>query len=277
MKHLIKKVDLRFFQDNTTGEYGLAHADTLDNNGSGFNAFWNGIGIFHDVFEHSHEHANKYFRGDYAMNVGGEMAAMGGLWYYYNVLGVYNRMSQGMYYTPGDIMKRTTMDMVSEAITDGNTQFGNVLESNVPKQSPVCDSELEYQIADFWKTIKNTNVKTDYKDDRKRGRDYKKSVTFRKIADLHRYGFRMAEKFVPDNRANADTLCEFLEFFDAFCKNNSTENLQGLFRGMIVKVYKNENDEISWTATLTAQRGTGLKDYKITNMYNVDEQIEEIM
>ena len=42
MKRLVKTVELVFFQDDANGEYGLAHKETYDQNqGNGFNAFWN--------------------------------------------------------------------------------------------------------------------------------------------------------------------------------------------------------------------------------------------
>jgi hypothetical protein len=47
-KHIVR---LEFFQDHADGSYGLAHEKTISNDTS-FNAFWHGIGIFHDVFEH---------------------------------------------------------------------------------------------------------------------------------------------------------------------------------------------------------------------------------
>lgn len=260
-KRLIKTVDLRFFQDDTTGEWGLCHSDTQDENTS-FNAFWNGIGIFHDVFEHSHEHQNKYFRGDYAMNVGGEMAAMGAMWYYYNVLGVYNRIKYNGWNTPGDSMKNTTLYEVQEAITEGYCNFGYTLESNVPKQNPVYDSELEYQIEDFWKQVKATQTETEYEQEREDAITYKKSVTFRKIADLHRYGFRMAEKMVKD--CNAMVLVDFIEVWEKFCKANNAEEMAKAFRGVTVKLYKDELQRITWTATLLSGDRFKFNDVKLT-------------
>jgi hypothetical protein len=264
MKRLFKTVELSFFQDDANGEWGLTHKDTQDDRyGSSFNAFWGGVGIFHDIFEHSHEHQNKYFRGDYAMNIGGEMAAMGAMWYYIDVLGVGNRLSNRSIYAPSDIMRMSTQDMVSECITDGYTQYGNTLESNVPKQKPVENGELEYQIEKFWKEIKNTHVKTDYEQERETAIDYKKSVTFRKIADLHRYGFRMAEKMVPDNWDNRTTLCDFFEVWENFCKNNSAEQMAGMFRGVTFKLYR-ENDRITWKATFHSADRFTFRDVTVT-------------
>lgn len=283
MKRLIKTVDLRFFQDDATGDYGLCHKDTQDDRyGNAFNAFWNGIGLFHDVFEHSHEFTNKYFRGDYALNVGGEMTAMGAMWYYYNVLGVYNRMDSNRMVTPADSMKHTTLDEVQEAI-GGYPRYGRALESNVPKQSPVYDSELEYQIQDFWKQVKEYNRFSEYEREKQDGIYYKQSVTFRKIADLHRYGFRMAEKLVADKWDNAQTLVAFIMFWDNFCKEHDAQEMAGMFSGLIVKVYRDETGLISWKAIFETADRFQFQDVTITenshfameDAWIIEEQEEE--
>src|SRR5579859_2725388 len=281
MKRLVKKVELRFFVDNATGETGLCHYNTQDDNyGTSFNAFWNGIGLFHDVFEHSHEYENKYFRGDYAMNVGGEMAAMGAMLYYFETLGVSNRMNWHSYVPPAESMKRTTLDMVHEAIEDGYTQYGSVLLSNVPKQRPVDSGELEYQIEDYWKKVKAMHTKTEYEQERESGIEYKKSVTFRKIADLHRYGYRMAERLVPQSWDNAKVLHHFIETWDTFCANNRAEEIANQCKGITVKVYKDETGLISWKVTFNAinhfeftdltLKGEHLKHFSLEEMWKID-------
>lgn len=265
MKRLVKTVELSFFNDDATGEYGLTHKDTQDNNsGTGFNAFWNGMGIFHDVFEHSHEHQNKYFRGDYAMNVGGEMTAMGAMWYYIDQLGMSNRLNSRSMWSPGDNMKQTTLSEVQESITDGYTRYGRTLESNVPKQRPIENGELEYQISDYWTKVKKTQTTTEYEQEREEGINYKKSVTFRKIADLHRYGFRMAERLVPNKWDNRIILSDFFEQWENFCKNNSAEDMQNNFRGVTFKIYKDENGVISWKAIFESSYPSEIQDAVIT-------------
>lgn len=262
MKRLIKTVELSFFRDNATGEYGLCHKDTQDSD-NGFNAFWNGMLIFHDVFEHSHEYQNKYFRGDYAMNVGGEMAAMGAMWYYYNVLGVYNRMDANGYHAPGDRMRETTHGEIKEALYSGHCQFGNELLSNVPKQRPTEDSELEYQIEKMWNQTKTAPIKCTNEDEIEFAQNYKKSVTFRKIADLHRYGYRMGERLVPQNFDNRIMCVNFMEVWDDFCKNNTAEDMQNSFSGLTIKLYK-ENDRITWKGVFHSKDRYSIKDVTIT-------------
>lgn len=268
MKRLVKKVELVFFQDDGNGEYGLAHKETFDqSNGSGFNAFWGGIGIFHDVFEHSHEHTNKYFRGDYAMNIGGEMTAMGAMMYYIDEMRIANRLRQNyfaMTNSNGTIMRESTLSEVHEAISSAYCNYGNELLCKVPYQKPVENSELEYQIEQYYSKVKELPVNDDSEEEKEFSRNYKKSVTFAKIANLHRYGYRMAKKLVGkcwDNRAQ---LYGFIEFWDNFCKQNKAQDLQNYFRGLTVYLYKDETGFITWKATFESSSPTEIKDVTVT-------------
>lgn len=263
MKRLIKTVDLIFFKDNATGEYGLTHKETYEDN-TPFNAFWSGMGFFHDVFEHSHEKTHKYFMGDYAMNIGGEMAAMGSMMYYIDTMGLDNRLNKNANWRGnGEVMRETTLSNVHEAISYGYTDYGHTLESNVPKQRPTDNCELEYQIEEYYKKVKALNVSTEYEQEREEGLAYKQSVTFRKIADLHRYGYRMAEKLVPNKWDNRATLDRFLDFWNNFTKHNSAEKMQNDFDGLTIKLYKNENGFVTWSGVFKSRYPSGLKDAKI--------------
>lgn len=254
MKRLVKTVELSFFNDEANGEWGLCHKDTQDVD-NGFNAFWNGTGIFHDVFEHSHEHQNKYFRGDYAMNMGGELAAMGSMMYYIETLEVHNRLTRNAFFRGNaEVMKESTLGDIKDAIYSGYCRYGYTLESNVPKQKPVECGELEYSIKEYYNEVKNYPVECTDEREREFALNYKQSVTFRKIADLHRYGYRMAEKLVADNWDNRTTLVDFINVWNEFCKNHSAEEMKNMFDGITFKLYK-ENDRITWKAILhTADR-----------------------
>jgi hypothetical protein len=257
MKHVVK---LEFFQDDATGDYGVAHVDTYcDHSTNGFNAFWNGIGIFHDVFEHWFEKRHKYFYGDNAMNIGGEMVAMGGMWYYINELGIgsIRRLNPHSMYSDSDQMRLTTEGEIEETIRYGYTQFGSTLECAVPYQKPIDDGELEYQCEKMWGNIQKMRPESEDKDDKERGREYKKSVTLGKIQNLHRYGFRLAEKLVPNNWENRDTCENFIKFWNDVTKNNNAESLSNYFKGITVTVTKRQG-KIKWSATFIGK--DGIKD-----------------
>lgn len=270
MKKLIKCVELLFFEDEQTGEWGLAHEETYSGNES-FNAFWNGIGIFHDVFEHSHEYTNKYFQDHYAMNVGGEMTAMGAMYYYQYTLGIGRKrlFNPNWYGNEYDLMRITTQDMIQEAVNYGYTNFGRVLNSNVPKQSPIDDGEFEYQIEKYWKECKTFHYKDDYSnvDEKNSSEAYKKSLSFRKIADLHRYGYRLAEKFVPKNWENRETLIEFIDLWNDITKVNSAEDLAQNYKGINFYIYK-EKDKIYWKAKMLSKYPQEIEDITIKKESN---------
>lgn len=246
------KVRFRFFQDDATGDWGVTHEDTFADN-SPFNAMWSGTMFFHDVFEHWHEYQHKHFLGKNAMNVGGEMAAMGAMYYYINELGIHNRLSSRRYNTDGDIMRMTTEDMVCEAIKYGGAFYGNTLECGVPYQKPVDDGEFEYQLQKFWKNVKGCIV------GKVGSREYKDSVTFRKIANLHRWGYRMAAKLIPLSRENRCTLCDFIDYWDDFCKANKAEDLANYYRGITFTLTK-KRGVLRWRAVF---EGIGIKNHII--------------
>lgn len=268
----MKTIKLQIFEDFDSGTYGITHTNTISQD-YGFNAFWNGIGIFHDVFEHSHEHT-KYFSGDYAMNVGGEMAAMGAMWYFYNVLGVGDRLDTRGIFAPSDTMRRETENLITEAIEYGFCSFGGTLLSNVPKQSPVYDEEMEMQIQEMYKNIKDCKPDpANGEEDFEFGENYKKSVTFRKIADLHRYGFRQAEREIPDNSRNCSTLYGFLQFFNEFCKKITAEDIFNAgYKFMTFRLNK-RNGFVSWYCDI---EGTGLPKIRFNEDSDPDRVIQRI-
>ncbi len=273
MKKLVHTVELALFEDEGNGEYGLAHKETHDNPyGSSFNAFWDGTGIFHDVFEHWHEFKHKYFRGEGAMNIGGEMAAMGAMWYYFDTLYVGNRFDFARSNTsPSQRVINTTIFDIQEAIQSGNSSFGQTLVCNVPKQKETDNSELEYAIEKYYESVKGYEFepnKYTTEDEAETAKNYKESVTFAKIANLHRFGYRLAEKLVPQDCENTQTLRDFIRFWDEFCINNNAEDLHRNFSGLTIKLYK-EKGVISWTATLEG-RHLETKSLKVKTPYLID-------
>ena len=248
---LVHSVKLKFFEDEANGEWGLAHENAI-NNDSPFNAFYNGTGIFHDVFEHYFEERHKYFKGDYSFNVGGEMAAMGHLMYYYEVLNLYNRL-ESPFHTYGEVMRNTTESEIREAIQYGYCKYGETLESSIPYQPPVESNELEWQIEKLNSKIQTTPVGDHCCSDCEieYAKNYKKSATFSKIANLHRWGYKKAKRLISNNHHNKEKLYEFIKYWDDFCKRNEAKDLSDFFRGIEFKIYK-EKESIEWKAILDA-------------------------
>ena len=113
------EVLLRFFQDDRTGEYGLAHENSLDR---GFNAFFNN-GLFHDIMEHYFEDIHPMFSGEYAFNYSGEIAASGHMLWYVHGLGLSDRFYD---LKPNQSIEEIVIGTVGleDEIVYGYTQFG---------------------------------------------------------------------------------------------------------------------------------------------------------
>lgn len=236
-KRSVHRVSLKIFKDYNTGEWGVAHKETFDDSNSPFNASWSGLMLFHDIMEHWHEFKHKYFRGQYALNVAGEMAAMGAMWYYYEELGLSDRLDSRSIYPPGDNMRMTTENLVQEAIYSGYCEFGNTLECCIPYQRPTANSELEYQIEKMWENIP-TFKWGGCEEDKQFSIDYKKSVTFAKIANAHRWGFYQAQRLIPVNNKGINFVYELWQFFEDLTKNNIEEIYNNGVTGFEFAIYK---------------------------------------
>ena len=267
----INEIKLSLFESDRNGGFGLAHHNAInDNEGNGFDPFWDGWGIFHDVFEHWFEDEHKYFKGDNAFNVGGEMAAMGAMYYFAQCLQIRNRSVGGSWGWNGleGSLRGITQNMIAESIKGGYCQYGYSLECGVPYQRPVSygyqylDDEI---IGVMWDEIKAMRFEDeDDSDEAEDSKNYKDSVTFAKIANLHRWGFNMAKRMVDDNNENRIALEEFITFWNEFCQENNAEEMSEKYKGITFKVYKNEG-EISWTATFESRYWNDYSDYKISS------------
>lgn len=258
-KRLIRKVDLRFFNDDANGEWGLAHADTIGREES-FNAFWTGDGIFHDVFEHAHEFVNKYFRDENAMNMGGEVAAMGALWYYLEKVGI-SRLTNSFRSWEDVVMNSTFSDM-QDAIQNDNCRYGYELTCGVPRQRNTGNRALEVLIQSHFEAIRETKPEGEH------GKAYRKSVTLSKLMRLYRYGYRMAQRLCGRDVGETQyTLNNFIPFWNNFCKQNDAGELANYYQGITFKVYRKTGGGISWVAQFNPRYGYGSewKALKVTS------------
>lgn len=253
-KKLIRTVSLRFFQDDANGEWGTAHKETYEaNGGNGFNAFWDGRGLFHDVFEHAHELTDKHFFGQSAMNIGGEIVAMGSLWYYYHACGMSRRLDNPFFnyqtIAPDDNVLRSTLDMMSESISEGYSNFGDTLESSLPRQAECEDSTIEWLAEEHFNRVQAITPGRLDADHGNPGQTYKDSVTLEKLQNLYRYGYKIAKKLAPSGLyRNGDEMTEFVTFWNEFCKKNKAETLATLYRSLVFKIYRDTEGILSWVA-----------------------------
>jgi len=258
-KTKLRTVELRFFQDDANGEWGVTHKDTLANtrDTSGFNAFWDGRGLFHDIFEHGHEFTDKHFLGTSAMNYGGEIAAMGSMYYYMSACGMGGRLYGNSWKGNDEATIDGTLGMMQEAVEYGHFSFGDTLESSVPTQKDSGDYSLEYIISEHFARFQdsNTGKNADDEETRERCQAMKDSVTEEKLANLYRYGYRMAEKLVARSYHNGSLLTDFVEFWDKFCKEHKAENLARMFGKVNATIYRDSEHNLSWSLEFVPMYG----------------------
>lgn len=258
------KVELKIFQDDDLGYYGIAHKNAIN---KGFNAFWNGIGIFHDVFEHYFEDKHKYFKNDYSFNVAGEIASMGHLsYYYFNYYYLQNRKTNEYSMNSfEEAIIRTTSDMMIEAIQDGYINFGSILLCKIPKQK-FYDNNLEDIIQTHWNKVKNVNVKkhkTDTKQVIKEKINYKKSIKLSKLRNLYTWGFKQAEKIAPWSNENYNTLNDFIKYWNKFCKDHKAEDLLYNFKEIHFNIIGGK--QLKWECIFISNNNEEIKLEDIEN------------
>lgn len=222
-----------------------------------FDSFYNEIGIFHDVFEHWFEGKHKYFIGDASFNIIGEIVAMGAMTYYYAEMAISERIDFITMSSPSSSVINTTFNEMYEAIRGGYTRYGSTLWCEIPKQKPVLNGELEHIIEKHWEKLKNLNVKqwfeyTD-KEEYYAAVEFKKSCTKGRIRDAYRYGYRLAEKLVPNTSRNAMMIGDFILYFKEFTKQIDVEELSRHFRGITFNLFEDEEKNVTWRATLDAR------------------------
>lgn len=236
------KIVLQFFNDDATGEYGVTHQKTVGE----FNPFWSGDGFFHDVFEHYFELEHPYFMGDYGLNLGGEIAAMGhAAWY--GMVGLRDmRFGSKMYGFESSIVRTTYNDM-AEAIMYGYSNYGDTLTCKVPYQKFV-DYNSECIINDHLCMLEELKEKNKLQQDdhydsdqeKQWAKRYSRSCTESKITRLYRWGYKQAQKICPSHN-QSDVLREFIEYWDLFCKENPAANIQLFYKNIVFDVIKGIN------------------------------------
>ena len=256
------KVLLTFFQDNANGEYGLAHENAIDR---GFNAFWTGQGIFHDVFEHYFEENNKYFQNKFGFNIGGEICAMGHLAYYWEMARPENRkLSDRSTYPFEHSIAHTTISDMEEAISEGYTNFGSRLECAVPKQKDVNSYILTNIIHEHLYCMEVATI-SEKCYEIEAAKEFKRSITDNKIINLYTYGYKLAEQIAPNTEHNKKALFDFIDFWKEFCSNHSAKELTNEFKHVEFTITTGE--EIKWTAEFINHYGERVDCNEVNELF----------
>lgn len=264
-------VNLKMFQDDATGEWGLAPSNSLNQDDS-FNAFWSAEGLFHDVFEHYFEDEHIFFRGKNAFNVGGEVAAMGHRVYYYETFGFENLI--GNTYQGFDwAVVRTTSGMMEEAVIYGYHSFGSRLECGVPSRYSKlqCGYRLDTAISEHCYLKDQWIPGGEYK---KEGRAYLNSITDSKLERLYKWGYTEAELIASGTPENKATLSEFFDYWTKFCVRNTAESLKDTLSRLRFTV-KNIDGILFWDAVFILMDNTEVKHVNVRVMEDLYELVED--
>lgn len=225
----LNKVEMSLAQDDSNGVYGFFPKGTCDCD-SPFNAVSDIVGLIHDVFEHNHEFTD-YFSGDNALNMGGEIAAMGKALYVYEQIGV--RRGIGRFRSGSEDIERTVREMLWSHITE-HQQYGQTLECGVPTQQEHYGSweyEHIYNMAQrIWVYVASTDLDEIKNDPHKEESDYEAAKTYYdsissdKIADLLIWGYRNLESKLRKDSYN-HVLYSFIDFWSEFLAYQELEEL----------------------------------------------------
>lgn len=188
---------------------------------SGFDYGWNSIIIFHDTMEHWFENTHKYFKGKYAFNIAGEVAAMGSLFYLYKTFNLKNRISR---FDENNILLAGANHII-KSIAHQEFYFGTELLSCISYQAP-RNTFLEIDILTVYKHIKKLMIPTDIKQtDFMYSIKLKKSITLEKLRNLYRWGYNSAEKRFPRTAYNKYKIHKYLEALEELIIKNNIKNL----------------------------------------------------
>lgn len=258
MNFYLSEINLKIIYDSSNNKSGLLPEKTL-NKEFGFDPVWNGEYIFHDVFEHSHE-GNKYFNGKNFLNIGGEMAASGSLYFFLEDLKINRFPFTGSKTTGYRAMKQNSFDLIEEICSTGDrsnfpksisSKYGFNLRSNIPKQNFIASSlsNIEEDLKNIILIAKKTYPVIIDTNKREFARNFKSSLKKNKIMNLHRWGWWNSSTFIVKNLHNMKTLNHFIVFWENFCKNNSPKELHRRFESIKIAFFI-DNEKISWNAFL---------------------------
>ena len=250
------RVDMRFFEDEDNGIWGVAPQDSLTQN---FDPFWDGIGLFHDVFEHYFENKHRHFRGSYAYNIAGEVAAMGHAAYYYGELCMARR--EVSYFDGFDsCIRDLTLGRMSEALAGDDFAFGDELLCKLPYQRPTHNNMLESIARSHYEEILTLegyryDPEHPYYDEQthERAKQYEQSITQRKLNDLYRWGYKRAKQIAPATHENRIALDTFITFWRDVCKANEASAMTAIYHKLIFTVRPGQS--LTWSAKLIRQEG----------------------
>jgi hypothetical protein len=244
------------------GTWGIAPAQAVCE-GHAFDPAWSSELIFHDVFEHSHEGIAP-FTGKYAMNIAGEMAASGAMYYFIEDLKLtrfpYSKSSA----TGLEAMTQNTLDLISEALSRDNSDWApktlsprnsDKLLCNVPEQALIpSSSNLENDLIRYWQKYVDVSEKS-YRNSTALG--LRDSISFKKIANLHRWGWWEAKRQIPPSQGNIDALARFIDAWEWACQAIDPRVIAQKCDSIDI-IIDTQDSSLEWRIILTLKNGSNI-------------------
>lgn len=253
-KYLVNTVEFVLEEDEATGEYGFIPAKSYRDN-KDFNACTTAEFLFHDVFEHWFEDSHKYFLEEYAYDRSGEMVAAACCYYYCYVLGIRNRIIKNKYRKTSyeeDLLYADFEAILSYIYYDDDNYAKNKLKSCIPYQDRIDDNYFEDLIERSYDRFQNELKAKNSGGKVKENPRYEKSVTLKKVRNLFRYGYKMAELYIPNTIHNQERLIEFIDFWNLFFKKINLSYLSDDYESLTFRIYKTRS-KIEWTGILKSK------------------------
>lgn len=193
------------------------------------------------------------------------MAASGSLYYFRQDLGTDRFRGPDIDVLASEAMERNTMDLIEDICTYGDPswfpnsisgEFGYTLKSGVPKQLPINsnDSNIEYDLNQYWNKVKKFHCISKDKKTQKFAEIFKNSITKQKIFNLHRWGWREANRCVPNTKNNVERLNHFISFWYDFCDQYSAAKLAENYSTMMLNIFHVDSD-LEWESILVEHNG----------------------
>jgi hypothetical protein len=180
-----------------------------------FDPFWHSSGIFHDVFEHDFEGKNRYFKGEHAYKLAGEICAIGHIWYFSKTMDIVDRSK-----SPATINELKTIKPVHELIewvaqTEAKRLPKEII-TNIPDQQITCEDhkDLATPIPGYCPEYQNT------------------------IKNLLIYGYNRARRLVPNNKENRKALLDFLYGMEGIVRCTDANTLMTVYDRLEVTIYR---------------------------------------
>ena len=236
---LLRKVEFDLEQDEVSGIWGLMPRDCKAGE---FNAFTDGIGIFHDIFEHYFEEKYPRFSGASSYSTLGEVAALGHALAFKD-LGVNSRETKRSIYTLEDSLMFDIEELCRQTAEDSTVYKGTDVPFSYYSLSKVDHLFEGWYILEQLDVLK-LRLKEMFPD--KSAKEFKDILNVSKAKQAFIWGYVQVAKFY--NADHSYDLSEFITEWMKFTESIKWEYIADFIESVYITV-EFDKTRIFWTAT----------------------------